>query len=221
MECEKVQQRAHEAVENGQSFVDEDKHLETCPACAALVQDLQYIAQQAKLLLPLHNPDSEARFVLEAGVDQENLLQSRQRSDRRRVSRTPSVKEEFPSIHAVVICAVAMLGALWLWGSMRWGQIEARVIASFGFGLILFLVGFFYLVSFADNAYDPFKKINDLFANEANSLEKELLHHFSVMLDTMITRMIKETEVAYAAQREVLFTHANRIRERLDVGRIL
>ncbi len=33
-----------------------DEHLKTCENCAALVRDLEYIAQQAKLLLPIHEP---------------------------------------------------------------------------------------------------------------------------------------------------------------------
>ena len=31
-------------------------HLRTCENCAALVRDLEYIASQAKLLLPMHDP---------------------------------------------------------------------------------------------------------------------------------------------------------------------
>jgi hypothetical protein len=31
-------------------------HLQTCETCSALVRDLEYIAQQAKLLLPIHDP---------------------------------------------------------------------------------------------------------------------------------------------------------------------
>ena len=33
-----------------------DPHLATCADCSALVRDLEYIASQAKLLLPLHDP---------------------------------------------------------------------------------------------------------------------------------------------------------------------
>jgi hypothetical protein len=32
------------------------EHLKTCENCAALVRDLEYIASQAKLLLPMHDP---------------------------------------------------------------------------------------------------------------------------------------------------------------------
>ena len=33
-----------------------EPHLETCENCAELVRDLEYIAQQAKLLMPIHDP---------------------------------------------------------------------------------------------------------------------------------------------------------------------
>jgi hypothetical protein len=35
------------------------EHLKTCENCSALVRDLEYIAQQAKLLLPIHDPSPE------------------------------------------------------------------------------------------------------------------------------------------------------------------
>lgn len=42
---------------------EEDKstqpHLQTCENCRALVADLQYIADQAKIMLPLHDPSPE------------------------------------------------------------------------------------------------------------------------------------------------------------------
>ncbi len=33
-----------------------EPHLQTCENCAELVRDLEYIAQQAKLLMPIHDP---------------------------------------------------------------------------------------------------------------------------------------------------------------------
>ena len=32
------------------------EHIRTCENCAALVRDLEYIAAQARLLLPIHDP---------------------------------------------------------------------------------------------------------------------------------------------------------------------
>lgn len=53
--CAEFQQRLPELFESGDNL-NADSHLSTCENCTSLVQDLQYIAQQAKLLLPLHDP---------------------------------------------------------------------------------------------------------------------------------------------------------------------
>ena len=58
MSCAEFQQRLPELFESGEDL-NNDPHLNTCENCAALVRDLQYIAQQAKLLLPLHDPSPE------------------------------------------------------------------------------------------------------------------------------------------------------------------
>ncbi len=36
--------------------LSKEGHLQSCENCAELVRDLQYIAQQAKLLMPIHDP---------------------------------------------------------------------------------------------------------------------------------------------------------------------
>ena len=58
MTCDEFQQQLPELFESG---MDQDKHphLQTCDNCAALVRDLNYIAQQAKLLLPIQDPSPE------------------------------------------------------------------------------------------------------------------------------------------------------------------
>jgi hypothetical protein len=43
-------------------------HLATCQNCAELVRDLQYIAQQAKLLLPLHDPSPAVWQKIESSL---------------------------------------------------------------------------------------------------------------------------------------------------------
>lgn len=55
MNCAEFQARLPELFESGKDLNSEE-HLRTCENCAALVRDLEYIAQQAKLLLPLHDP---------------------------------------------------------------------------------------------------------------------------------------------------------------------
>lgn len=53
--CSEFQSQLPELFESGEEFHGLD-HLQSCENCAALVRDLEYIAQQAKLLLPLRDP---------------------------------------------------------------------------------------------------------------------------------------------------------------------
>ena len=55
MNCAEFQDCLPELFDSGKDLSNHD-HLKTCENCAALVRDLEYIAQQAKLLLPLHDP---------------------------------------------------------------------------------------------------------------------------------------------------------------------
>jgi ubiquitin len=53
--CADFQDKLPELFESG-ADLRQQEHLQTCQQCAALVRDLEYIAQQAKLLLPIHDP---------------------------------------------------------------------------------------------------------------------------------------------------------------------
>lgn len=55
LKCAEFQERLPELFESGEDLSN-NEHLKECENCAALVRDLEYIAQQAKLLLPLHDP---------------------------------------------------------------------------------------------------------------------------------------------------------------------
>jgi hypothetical protein len=54
-DCAEFQGRMPELFGAETDFSKED-HLESCENCAELVRDLNYIAQQAKLLMPIHDP---------------------------------------------------------------------------------------------------------------------------------------------------------------------
>jgi hypothetical protein len=53
--CADFQEQLPYLFESGANLAEQD-HLKTCEQCSALVSDLEYIAQQAKLLLPIHDP---------------------------------------------------------------------------------------------------------------------------------------------------------------------
>jgi predicted anti-sigma-YlaC factor YlaD len=55
MNCADFQDRLPELFET-KADLSAEEHLKNCENCTALVRDLEYIAQQAKLLLPIHDP---------------------------------------------------------------------------------------------------------------------------------------------------------------------
>lgn len=55
VDCAAFQEQLPQLFESGEDLSTQE-HLRTCENCSALVRDLEYIAQQAKLLLPIHDP---------------------------------------------------------------------------------------------------------------------------------------------------------------------
>jgi len=76
MNCQQFQEVLPYIIESGGGAEDE-AHLQTCPSCAALVQDLRYIAEQAKLLLPMHDPNPRVWNNIEQSLQREGLLEGR------------------------------------------------------------------------------------------------------------------------------------------------
>ena len=73
MNCQQFQEVLPFIIESGGTGEDED-HLKTCSSCAALVQDLRYIAEQAKLLLPMHDPNPRVWQGIETSLEREGLI---------------------------------------------------------------------------------------------------------------------------------------------------
>ncbi len=74
MNCQQFQEALPYIIENG-GKAEEEAHLRTCPACAELVRDLEYIAQQAKLLLPMHDPSPRVWAGIEESLHRHGLFQ--------------------------------------------------------------------------------------------------------------------------------------------------
>ena len=55
MNCAEFQKVLPYIIESGGN-VEEEEHLQTCKVCSDLVADLKYIADQAKLLVPMEDP---------------------------------------------------------------------------------------------------------------------------------------------------------------------
>lgn len=74
MNCQQFQEVLPYIIESGGNQ-EAQEHLDTCPSCAELVQDLQYIAQQAKLLLPMHDPSPRVWAGIEHNLQRQGMLQ--------------------------------------------------------------------------------------------------------------------------------------------------
>jgi hypothetical protein len=68
--CADFQDRLPELFE-AHADLSAEEHLKTCENCTALVRDLEYIAQQAKLLLPIHDPSPSVWDNIRAAIQNE------------------------------------------------------------------------------------------------------------------------------------------------------
>lgn len=68
--CAEFQAELPHMMEVGARF-DDQPHLAECQTCADLVADLRYIAEQAKLLLPLHDPSPKVWTNIKASLTRE------------------------------------------------------------------------------------------------------------------------------------------------------
>jgi hypothetical protein len=67
MTCAEFQESIPELFE-AQADLSTQEHLKSCENCAALVRDLEYIASQARLLLPIHDPSPEVWDNIQAAI---------------------------------------------------------------------------------------------------------------------------------------------------------
>jgi len=73
MNCQQFQEVLPHIIESGGN-PDEETHLQTCPSCSDLVRDLKYIAEQARLLLPMHDPNPRVWTRIEDSLQREGLI---------------------------------------------------------------------------------------------------------------------------------------------------
>ena len=70
MTCAEFQEALPELFES-QTDLSGHEHLKTCENCAALVRDLEYIASQARLLLPIQDPSPAVWENIQQAIQQE------------------------------------------------------------------------------------------------------------------------------------------------------
>jgi len=73
MNCAEFQKALPYIIETGGN-ADEETHLKSCAVCSDLVQDLRYIAEAAKLLLPMQEPSPRVWSGIQGALEREGLV---------------------------------------------------------------------------------------------------------------------------------------------------
>jgi len=73
MDCSEFQKILPDIIDGG-AGAEEEAHLKSCAVCSDLVQDLRYIAEAAKLLLPMHDPSSRVWNGIRSALEREGLV---------------------------------------------------------------------------------------------------------------------------------------------------
>jgi hypothetical protein len=78
MTCAEFQKVLPYIIDGGGS-PEEEEHLRSCPVCSDLVADLRYIADVAKLLVPMEDPDPRVWNGIEKALEREGLAKPARR----------------------------------------------------------------------------------------------------------------------------------------------
>ena len=73
MTCAEFQKVLPYIIETGGND-EEEAHLASCPVCSDLVKDLRYIAEQAKLLLPMRDPSPQVWNNIQNSLEREGVV---------------------------------------------------------------------------------------------------------------------------------------------------
>ena len=107
MTCAEFQRVLPYIIDSGGNS-EEEAHLKSCPVCSDLVADLKYIADQAKLLVPMEEPNPRVWSGIQSALEREGLVRSR--TERFRPLTMPSRRS--PWRFAAPVAALAALAVI-------------------------------------------------------------------------------------------------------------
>jgi hypothetical protein len=111
MNCQQFQEVLPYIIESG-GKPEEEEHLKSCAACTSLVQDLLYIAEQAKLLLPMHDPNPKVWTNIEQSLQREGLLTEGRMSRPGHITKTPTQTKSWTPLGWALALTAAVLFAV-------------------------------------------------------------------------------------------------------------
>src|SRR4051794_26072130 len=88
-------------------------HLADCDKCSDLVRDLLYIADQAKLLLPMHDPSPRVWEGIKTSLQKEGYVSKEEQSSKEKPGSDKQLRKTMTNIAIAVALSAAMLLA-WL-----------------------------------------------------------------------------------------------------------
>jgi hypothetical protein len=113
MTCAEFQRVLPEIIDAGGNE-EQENHLKSCPVCSDLVQDLRYIAEQAKLLVPMEDPSPQVWDGIQNALEREGMVRPRRGTGRFRTATVLapsrwSTVGGLAAIAAVLVIAVGLL----------------------------------------------------------------------------------------------------------------
>ncbi len=79
MTCVEFQKVLPYIIDGGGSE-EEQQHLATCPVCSDLVADLRYIAECAKLLVPMEDPNPRVWDSIQRSLERDGMMKPDRRN---------------------------------------------------------------------------------------------------------------------------------------------
>lgn len=108
MNCQQFQEVLPHIIETGGNE-EQEAHLRSCQACSDLVRDLRYIAEQAKLLLPMRDPSPRVWNNIQESLKRESLApEGRMSPPGHKITTTPIQKKSSTPL-GVALAAIAVL----------------------------------------------------------------------------------------------------------------
>ncbi len=128
MTCSEFQKVLPYIIETGGN-AEEEAHLRSCPVCSDLVQDLRYIAEQAKLLVPMEDPNPRVWEGIQSALERERLVRPA-RGTRRFRSPENLIPGRLGSLGGLLALAAVLAIAVLLVGYRNNGNKGARAITA-------------------------------------------------------------------------------------------
>jgi predicted anti-sigma-YlaC factor YlaD len=128
MNCAEFQKVLPYIIETGGN-AEEEGHLSSCAVCTDLVRDLRYIAEQAKLLLPMHDPSPQVWDNIQGSLEREGLVKPARARGRLLGSTGGSLRW---IIMAVIVLLLVLGIALSLRGALHLGEASSQAQLTVG-----------------------------------------------------------------------------------------